>query len=110
MEKIWFIDIGGKTEGPFSFYDLRADSRITPDTWVWKKGFEGWKKAREVPELRSLFEDSTPNDEEPVTLVKKTTLPPRDELTLEMREPPYLWWIIIAILALSYVIFKFHSY
>ncbi len=84
MLKEWYILIAEKQEGPYSIADLRKDSRITPDTMVWKQGFEKWLPMRDVPELKNLFEDAAED---------KDNVPPAplilDDGTLTLRsEPP----------------------
>lgn len=111
MNKIWYIDIDGKSEGPFSVDDLSRDLRITPDTLVWKAGFKSWKPMREVPELKEVFADKPgskkPKPAEP-ELPAKTTLPPQDELVLDLkREPPYFFWFLIIIAAIIYFFTQF---
>lgn len=108
MDKIWFIIIDNKSTGPFSCVELRANSGITPDTLVWKEGFDGWKKIRDVPELKKLFEeDSKQNDEDENQIKLLDKDPPQDELVLEMGEmtqPPYFIWLLLALVSLLYVI------
>ena len=108
MDKFWFIEIKGTREGPFSVEELKKDRRLTPDTFVWKKGFVTWKRIRDVQELKFLFNDDieeTPQDEEKVAApdLKKES----DELiVLEMPQPPYLFWILAALIILLYFIIQ----
>lgn len=111
MKKIWFILIDGKRDGPLSYEDLKNDRRITPDTLVWKEGFKGWKQIREVPELKALFEDDSGRNQgdarETAIVGKKSG---EDELVLDMgQEPPYFLWILLALIALLYVIIQLYS-
>lgn len=103
MNKEWFILIDNVKEGPYSTEDLRADRRLTPDTLVWKQGFETWVPVRSVPELKSLFEErkSEPEEEEPAI----PSLPKNDTLAISM-EPPY-FWILIALIVVAYVLYEF---
>lgn len=111
MNKIWYILIGEKREGPFSFEELQSDTRLTPDTLVWKTGFAEWKKIRDVPELKELFRERPEQDEfenEPETFHKKR--PSQDELVMDFgQEPPYFLWILIAIIALVYLFIRLYS-
>jgi hypothetical protein len=111
MNKIWFISIDQKIDGPWAYEELKSDRRLTPDTWVWKEGFEDWKKIRDVPELDDLFvRDSkeAPDDEQQPEL--KPNEPGQDELAIEAgREPPYLFWIILALIILIYTIVQMYS-
>ena len=114
MDKIWFIYIDGQKQGPYSLADLKRDSRITPDTLVWKPGFKDWTPIRNVVELKSLFEDETQEkEEEPEeTLVKKKPKKlPHDEVIALRSEPPYTYfWLIIAVLLiLLYVFFQLYK-
>lgn len=109
MKKIWFVQIGGKSEGPFSFDDLKQDRRLTPDTLVWKNGFTQWKPIREVAELKKLFQDET---EPPASLNPTPTKPtfPEDELALDyQRDPSYLFWLLLAIITLLYVLQRLYG-
>lgn len=103
MEKIWFVVIEGKRFGPYSFEQLKGMSFVTPDTLVWREGFAAPLPARDVPELRALFEDDeplNPQPEEP-SFVKGalSTGQPAGELILD-RQPPapmlFLWLLLIA--------------
>lgn len=103
MEKIWFINIKGKKEGPFSLFDLKRDLRITPDTFVWKEGFSKWKKIRDVQELKEVFADEKTGKDRMVDK-GQLILTPQEEIILDLRkEPPYLFWILIILLMLLYV-------
>lgn len=107
MDKIWYLQINGKREGPFSFADLRYDKRVTPDTFVWKEGFPEWKKIRDVPELKKLFNDesSDTQDESEEGVESKKGL--GEDLVIDMgEEPPYLFWVLIVILILTYIIIQ----
>ena len=102
MEKIWFIIIKGKKEGPYSFYDLRRDCRITPDTFVWKEGFFKWKKLRDVPELKEVFADEK-NGKNHLIDKGNLILSPQEEIILDLqKEPPYLFWMLIILCILLY--------
>ena len=56
----WYIAEKGERKGPFSLGELQKlveRGEVGPDTFIWTKGFASWKKAQEVPELASLFEN-----------------------------------------------------
>ena len=112
MDKIWFIIIDNKSEGPFTYDELRCDTRIVPDTLAWREGFVNWKKISDIPELKTIFEDVSKKDdeEEQISLLKKDPL--QDELVLEMldmrQEPPYFIWIILALVSLLYIILQLY--
>ena len=55
MDKIWYIFINEKQEGPYSFDDLKKDQRISPDTYAWCDGMADWQKIEDIPELDELF-------------------------------------------------------
>lgn len=101
MDKIWYIKIHGSREGPYSIMDLRRDKRITPDTLVWRQGFDRWQKIRYVPELKAVFEDSESTNE-PRGKFKFPEVPSDEEIVLdaqEGRDPNrWLWIVLIAIL------------
>jgi len=106
MEKIWFIHLNNKTEGPFTIIELKIDKRLTPDTLVWKEGFDGWKRIKEVEELKDLFEEEelTPSDELPLG-----SLPSDSEITLGIqKEPPFLlFWVIVLMLVFGYMTYLY---
>lgn len=110
LNKIWFVLINEKREGPFSFDDLQNDSRLTPDTLIWKEGFQDWKKIRDVPELKKLFKDPeevTQTDDKPAIFDKKST---QNELVMDFsHEPPYFLWLLIALIAFFYVILRLYT-
>jgi GYF domain 2 len=106
MEKVWYIEVEGKREGPFSIAQLKRDKRITPDTLVWKKSFSTWIPIRNVPELKIIFEDS-PIQEVIKPVFDKKKLP-LNEIAIDFREDPpffYLWLIIAATIA-SYILYE----
>jgi len=113
MEKIWYIEIEGKQEGPYNLLELKRDIRLSPDTLVWKKGFEKWIPIRDVPELKEVFKDEPnqqePNEEKPTS--KQKSLPLQDELTLPFEEnfPYFFLWLIIALVILSYLLYKIYG-
>ena len=39
---------------------LVAESKITPDTLIWRRGMKDWKAATEVDDISYLFQDNTP--------------------------------------------------
>lgn len=106
--KEWYIDIDGATEGPFSIADLRHDLRITPDTLVWKKGFDKWVPIRSVAELRDVFRDpEEQSPKHPHQEMDEQAAQPQDELVIDMSgEPPDFFWILIILLALAYFLIQ----
>lgn len=102
--KVWYVDIGGKAEGPFTVEELKRNRRLTPDTYVWRNGFDKWKQIRTVLELEDLFKEEK-EPEEPDEKVSKSPQNKKigNDLVLENGlEPPYLYWWVIAILVLLY--------
>ncbi len=110
MQKIWYIKIDGQREGPLSVSDLKRDRRLTPDTLVWKEGFKDWQPMREVPELKEVFEDENPPPKlSPQDLLQGKPALPDDELILDFgQEPPYLFWLLAALLAVMYMLQKLY--
>lgn len=99
MDKIWYIKIHGTREGPYSVLDLRRDRRITPDTLVWRQGFDRWQQMRYVPELQAVFDDPGSDRDEKIVF---PPFPDDDEIVLDMRanKDPHrwLWWVLVGIL------------
>lgn len=47
----WYYVEAGKTQGPFSpeqFEAIIVDQKITPDTFIWKKGMPAWTRLKET--------------------------------------------------------------
>lgn len=113
MDKTWFILINGQSEGPKSYEDLKNDSRLTPDTWIWKEGFDKWKKIRDVKELENLFKDDSKdgeNSDVPPEQDDKENQIQDDELAIDMGlEPPYFLWILLALIVLTYVLLRMYK-
>lgn len=110
MERIWYIDIRGKEEGPYSESELRRDERITPDTYVWRQGWEQWRRIRDVRELDDLFKEDEPPEEPEDGEAGKEEKPVRieDELAIDYgEEPPYLF-ILVVIFILLYLILQLY--
>jgi membrane protease subunit (stomatin/prohibitin family) len=56
-DPVWHLAVNGQTTGPFPVADLArmaAAGSLTPDTFVWTPGQDGWLRAREVPALARL--------------------------------------------------------
>lgn len=100
-EKIWYIEIEGAKEGPYSYQDLKRDERIHPDTLIWKQGFPKWVPIRCVWELRDLFTDDESTKPEIDDRPKFKPLKEGEALTLEASwfQPPFIVLIILIILA-----------
>lgn len=52
--KKYFIQLDGKSVGPFSIDELKI-LKVTPSTPVWIEGEKEWRKANEIKELQALF-------------------------------------------------------
>lgn len=100
MEKIWFILINDKKEGPYSFLELKQDDRITPDTLAWREGFAKWLPIRAIPELRDLFKDEE-TQKEPEKIVFSPT-PENEVISLRKDPPSFNIWILMAVLIILY--------
>lgn len=110
MNRIWYIFIEDKEEGPFSVDELKNEPRLTPDTLVWKEGFKNWIPIRHVPELQIIFKDEEITNPEEDERNTKLNIPPfskpeNDQLILDMRSyPPLLWWMLIVFLIFCYIL------
>jgi hypothetical protein len=109
MDKIWYIFIDGKEEGPYSVKELLLHPRVTLDTLVWKEGFDQWIALRKVKELRRLFEKPEPKDEDEEQR-KSKNLPPQEELVMEYgKDPNFLYiWVILAITLMIYLAYELY--
>jgi hypothetical protein len=108
MIKQWFIKINDLEEGPYSISDLKRDPRVTPATLVRKAGEKEWRPIRFVPELKAVFEDDEPEENENKLLPKKY---PQNELVIDMRlDPSFLFWILIALIVALYLLYQFYGF
>ena len=109
-KKIWYIQIEGKKEGPFTPAELKRDARVTPDTLVWKKGYNDWVPIRFVKELAEVFADEkkagAPPEDLEEGLVAKVDA--SDQLTLAIREDPphFFFWLLVVAILLSYLLYQ----
>ena len=110
MNAEWYILIDGKKEGPFSINQLKKDTKVTPDTLVWKNGFKEWLAIRQVPELADLFKDENviPGKEENNQDDVSTDLVQQDQAALTLRHDPTQWvlWLLVLILLLVYILYQ----
>ncbi|NNM43586.1 MAG: DUF4339 domain-containing protein [Chlamydiae bacterium] len=109
MDREWFILVRGEKKGPFSLLELKQKYTITPDTFVWKKGFSNWKKAGKVKEFEKFFKD-----EEDLKPSKKKISSEKgpdlvEILTLRFTPGNFFWWILLVLLILLYSIFKLYQ-
>lgn len=54
----WFAMIHGKQTGPMTRAELTTktnDGAVGPRTYLWKEGMESWQRAKDLPELSTLF-------------------------------------------------------
>lgn len=103
MKKIWYIDIAGRLEGPYTPDELKRNRKITPDTLVWKEGMTRSIPARKVPELKFLFVDEHSPNLSPPDKNGTGKKGQADLMILEMsQEPPFLLWVIIFLTLLLY--------
>lgn len=109
-EEIWYLIVNGSTEGPFAYDDLLGHPGFDPDVLVWKDGMEGWTPAREVLELKELFEDKKKKffPDVPTTPEIDAKIDVDGELVAEGgSEPPFLLiWFLVAALILMYLLFQ----
>ncbi len=53
-DAIWHVVVEGDQQGPFSpqqLGEMMTAGQIDWEAYVWKEGFDGWKPARDIPEL-----------------------------------------------------------
>jgi len=64
----WYYVLKGERKGPVKESDLEeliSQKSLLEDDYVWKKGFENWKKLKDVPELTSFLAPEEPNFAQP---------------------------------------------
>lgn len=108
----WYIIINHHQEGPYSCSHLKAHLKMTPDIFVWKKGFKNWVKARDVLELESLFQDDDPKevlDDEEDQKVDLSNFS-KDQEILIMNQDPFQFgfWIVLLIIIFFYLFFQIY--
>lgn len=82
---LWFAMLQGKQTGPLSRADIEdrvASGEVGPRTYLWKEGMDAWQRAKEVPELSSLFppppEEQEPDAQAPAQAAPEQEEPPRE--------------------------------
>lgn len=106
MEKVWFILIDGKEQGPYTIQGLKNHPLVTPDTLVRHKNSKKWLQIRYVKELEEVFKDDEPEE---ILQNPSDGIQGREVLAMDMRhDPANLFWILLIIIALTYVIIKLH--
>lgn len=64
METTYYIIVDGQQQGPLVHDELKF-RYITPETYIWREGLEGWVKAGTLPELSDLFTPAQPKPDTP---------------------------------------------
>lgn len=106
----WYILIKDQRVGPLTLEELKQHPNFNPDSFVWKKDFQCWIKARYVSELQDAFKDKNLkpiwSDQDHTLLGEKKG--EKGYLVLTLQHDPYqfLLWIILLILTLFYVIYE----
>ncbi len=58
---VWFVAVDGQSRGPYDEAALRrmaSEGSLTPESYLWREGFEGWRRAKEV--MPTLFTAAPP--------------------------------------------------
>lgn len=83
----WYYVVGSDRVGPVSeemMKTLIKDGEVTGDTYVWKKGFPGWERKKDVAELQFSHIDNLMTDpEEPATEIKAEETSPEIRFTFD---------------------------
>lgn len=62
-DQVWHVVVDGDQQGPFAppqLGQMLTDGTIDWEAYVWKEGFDGWKPARDVPELVAAITGEAP--------------------------------------------------
>lgn len=107
MEKIWYIKVRGKQQGPYSIEQLKCMREVSPDTLVWYPKLKGWVPMRSIPELKDVFKDPEEHQEEeeqPFKEDKKLT----NELVLELQTAPpsQPFWFFVALTIIALLLWQ----
>jgi len=62
MENNFYFSVGSEQFGPVSIEELKSKN-ITPETLIWKDGFDDWKEAGTIDELSELFKEKSVKNE-----------------------------------------------
>lgn len=121
MNKIWYLDINGVEEGPFSVKEIRRRSDVTLETLAWKEGMTQWLPIRRICELKVIFkeQDKEEKDQENQETKENRDKDQKDEMedeltgvhdlmVLELKKDPdyFIYFLIIAILLLFYLFIR----
>lgn len=108
MDKVWFLQVDGKKEGPYSLRELKWHPKVTPDTLAWKEGFKAWLPIRQIPELKPLFEDDVLENQENPAGQKGSAASSGEDSAMALRyEPPSFYFLILlAALMAFYVLYQ----
>lgn len=112
MDKIWFIEVDLKVEGPYSVEDLKRDLRITPDTLAWQEGSDQRLPIRAIKELKKVFEDDVVvGQPEKPTFAQKVVLSDKDELVIDLpqqRGPSsFVFLLFFTIVLMTYLLLRY---
>lgn len=86
MADSWYYVQKGNRHGPVAMEvveSLYAKQELKPDDFIWKKGFENWKKIKDVPEF-----NTTPAFEAPKVPEALPEIPKAQYQTISLRELP----------------------
>lgn len=110
-KKEWFIKTDNQKEGPFSISELKIHPHLTPDTWVRKIEWQDWLPARQVPELKVLFEDHHSEELKDKFKLNKPQVQEDSTLLLEKPQPPFfIYWLIVLLFLCLYFFYQFYNF
>lgn len=98
----WFLYISGQQEGPLTFKELIEDPRLNSRTFVWKEGWNEWKRVEDVPELVRHLKKRPPSTQADDLKKRNKRLFRENEVITLVKEPPMwiLWLFLLLILCL----------
>lgn len=87
MADNWYYVLKGNRQGPVEMdviNNLISNQELKPEDFVWKKGFDNWKKIKEVPE----FQTATAPKPEPVAIPQApVAAAPEKEFSFAQMDP-----------------------
>lgn len=108
----WFVFLKGKSSGPYSMRQLKHLPGFSPDTLVWKEGFQCWIKARWVKELDPLFEEEQKPSEEEESVEQKRASGEGpvllEAITINQDPSPFFLWLILLLVVIIYTFYLMH--
>jgi hypothetical protein len=102
MRKEWYVKVHDKMLGPMTPLELENTAGVDIRSYVWKEGFERWKRIEEVEELLPYFKKKRKKPKRlDLPLQKNRTKAANEEIVLEGGSPPFMPYFLILLLLIA---------